>query len=376
MKIMVLVPAFSQGSPVVGAFLFAKFLKENNIDVVFVSLDTKCKMGEDIIDRIKDAGLNYTCLDIKGWHGIVRHSSRLEKFCHEQEVTILLSYLIRPTIIAAPLKNIVKIASVRGMLNEDYAATYGKVLSGILVGFEMRALRKMHHVFAMTKPMKQWLITEKIEPKRLEVVNNFIDVNAVRSVSSGKISGNDELINIGIFSKYIQRKRIDIALKALSALVEDHKYTNIRLHIAGFGPMRPELEALASKLKIDAYVNFNSFLTSPLELMDKMDIVMLTSDSEGVPRCLLEAMALGKTCVSSNIKGVKDLIIDGETGYLFPAADAGALTCLLVNIIENKRYIAADKLINFVLKNYDVNSASKKMLSSIEKIYLKEGSLT
>lgn len=372
MKIMVLVPAFSQGSPVVGAFLFAKFLKDNNQDVIFVSLDTKCKMGEDIVDRIIDAGLDYKCLDIKGWHGIVRHSSRLDKFCKEKNIDVVVSYLIRPTITAAPLKNVIKIASIRGMLNEDYAATYGRALGRALVGFEIKALKKMDYVFAMTTPMKQWLLSKGLEPQRLGIVNNFIDVGAVNSAVTKKHSEVGRIVNIGMFNKYIQRKRIDLALKAISKLVHDRNYTDLRLHIAGFGPMREELEQLAVDLKVDSYISFNSFLTNPLELMDKMDLVMLTSDSEGVPRCLMEALAMGKTCVSSNISGVKDLIIDGETGYLFPPGDVDALTNLLSDIMENKRYIASDKLTEFAFDNYDVNSVSLKMLSHIEDIYQKK----
>ena len=99
--------------------------------------------------------------------------------------------------------------------------------------------------------------------------------------------------------------------------------------------------------------------------MEKMDLVVLTSDSEGTPRCLLEAMSLGKTCIAPDIPGMSELIRDGETGYLFPPGDVDGLATLIDDIIQFGRYLSSEGLHQFMLAHYDVSSCAKKMLSRL-----------
>jgi glycosyltransferase involved in cell wall biosynthesis len=61
------------------------------------------------------------------------------------------------------------------------------------------------------------------------------------------------------------------------------------------------------------------------EMMAAMDIVVLASYAEGIPRVLMEAAAMEKPAVGTDVRGTREVIVDGETGYLVPARDAPAL---------------------------------------------------
>jgi len=175
MKTMILVPSFGKSSPIHGAFLFAKYLQDRSLDVLFVSLDDNYNSKENIIDEIAEADIEFKCLYIRGWRGVLFQRSRIRRYVKEKDVDLVLSYALRPTLLTASLPDVVRIASVRGMLRQDYALSYGYIVSSLFVFWEMKALQKMDHVFAMTKPMLEWLVSEGIELRRISVVNNFVD---------------------------------------------------------------------------------------------------------------------------------------------------------------------------------------------------------
>jgi glycosyltransferase involved in cell wall biosynthesis len=101
--------------------------------------------------------------------------------------------------------------------------------------------------------------------------------------------------------------------------------------------------------------------------MAQMDIVLLTSDREGVPRSLMEAMALGRTCVSSAFPGVTSIIQDGETGYTFEPGNHVDLAGILTNLTGGVR-IRSEKLRAYMLARHDVGSCAPQIWRQIQQI--------
>lgn len=92
---------------------------------------------------------------------------------------------------------------------------------------------------------------------------------------------------------------------------------NVRLFIAGDGPLRNELEALAERLGVAGHVNLLGFRSDIDELLKACDVFCLPSKREGLPVSLIEAMASGLPVIASAIRGISpDLIEDGRSGYL------------------------------------------------------------
>lgn len=83
------------------------------------------------------------------------------------------------------------------------------------------------------------------------------------------------------------------------------------------------------------WVRFTGYRDDALSVLRLVDALVLPSLSEGVPRSLLEAMALGKPVVSTRVGGIPDLVQDGYSGLLVPPNDAGALAAALIKLLGN-----------------------------------------
>ncbi len=130
---------------------------------------------------------------------------------------------------------------------------------------------------------------------------------------------------IGYAGQLIARKDLGTLLRAFAAWARK----DASLVLVGEGDQRAELEALAASLAIAHRTHFTGFRPDRLEWIKGFDLFVLPSRVEGIPRCLMEAMALGVPVLASDIAGTRELVTHGETGLLFPAGDASALTTLL-----------------------------------------------
>ena len=100
-----------------------------------------------------------------------------------------------------------------------------------------------------------------------------------------------------------------VLIKAMAYLPK-----NIRLYIAGEGPLREELEALADKLEVSRRVVFLGFRQDVADLLSACDLFCLPSKREGLPVSLIEAMAAGTPCLASDARGCADVMGD-TTGH-------------------------------------------------------------
>jgi glycosyltransferase involved in cell wall biosynthesis len=105
--------------------------------------------------------------------------------------------------------------------------------------------------------------------------------------------------------------------------------TRKRLFIIGDGPLRESLARYTQRAGVDAKTVLTGFRDDRLDFLRGLDALVLPSALEGIPRCLMEAMAAGVPVISSDIPGSRDLVSDGQTGLLFPVGDAGALRACL-----------------------------------------------
>lgn len=107
------------------------------------------------------------------------------------------------------------------------------------------------------------------------------------------------------------------------------------LTLVGDGPQRALLAGLSERLGLAGAVRFCGRLAEPetLAQIAAADLLVLPSFMEGLPVVLMEAMALGVPIVSSQIAGIPELVIDGETGLLFPPSQWAAMANAIARVI-------------------------------------------
>jgi colanic acid/amylovoran biosynthesis glycosyltransferase len=138
------------------------------------------------------------------------------------------------------------------------------------------------------------------------------------------------------------------------------------LVLAGDGELRPDLEALIARHRLQNHVRITGWISSDgvrEEILDARALV-LPSLAEGLPVVLMEAMALRRPVISTYVAGIPELVIAGENGWLVPAGDVGALihvlrTCLDTPTPELTRMGVAGR--RRVLARYDVANEAAKL---------------
>jgi glycosyltransferase involved in cell wall biosynthesis len=112
---------------------------------------------------------------------------------------------------------------------------------------------------------------------------------------------------------------------------------DFQLTLAGDGDDRKRLEELARRLGIYERVAFAGYLGQERvrEYLRQSDIFILPSFAEGVPVCLMEAMACGVPVLSTYVGGVAELVETGQTGLLVPAGDSSALSEAIVRYFDD-----------------------------------------
>jgi glycosyltransferase involved in cell wall biosynthesis len=119
---------------------------------------------------------------------------------------------------------------------------------------------------------------------------------------------------------------VDVFIDAVAAA----RRTNpeIRGYVAGDGSERERLERLAD----DSGVALLGVRQDVLELIRAADAVCLPSEAEALPMSILEAMALGRPVVATDVGGTAEEVVDGETGYLVPAGDSAPIRRALLEL--------------------------------------------
>lgn len=137
------------------------------------------------------------------------------------------------------------------------------------------------------------------------------------------------LLSIG---EMIERKNHEVIIRALSKLQEK----NIYYVICGKGPLKDHLLNLAKEFGLEKNIVFLGFRRDIPELCNTADISAFPSRIEGLGIAGIEAMAAGVPLVSSNVHGILDYVIDGETGYACDPEDVDAFANSIKKLADDK----------------------------------------
>jgi glycosyltransferase involved in cell wall biosynthesis len=141
---------------------------------------------------------------------------------------------------------------------------------------------------------------------------------------------------IGAACRLVPLKGLVYLIQAVGQLTA--AFPHLRLEIAGSGPQRTELEALANRLGLVAEVRFLGWQRDLRQAFQSWDVFAMPTLDEGFGMAALEAMAAGLPVVATTVGGLPEIIDDGRTGYLVPPSDVAALSeRLRLLILEPER---------------------------------------
>ena len=176
-----------------------------------------------------------------------------------------------------------------------------------------------------------------------------------------------KLIMVAMMQNYY--KGHDIFIESIRILVHEYSFDG-KIVLVGDGPLRPELEELVIKNKLNNYIQFygkSQAGKETFDLMDSSDLLVLPSRQEGLPRVVIEAMARGLPCLCTNVGGTAELV-GGEQLLEVPlTADklANQLNKLIVNYKDLQRYSEVNLETS---GEYEASKVQKKRLDFYSKL--------
>lgn len=252
----------------------------------------------------------------------LRVIARLVTLLKEHRIDVLHSHGYKSDILgvaAARLAGVVSVCTPHGFENaNDWRLKTYMWLGG-----------KSFHWFDRVCPLSGDITREliqryQVDARRIRQIDNGVDLGEVERALVKPEPRRDSLFTIGYIGQLISRKNLTATLEAFAHFYGRHPRS--RLVLIGDGEERSGLEHRSSELGISGAVEFLGFRDDRLGFLPTFDVFALTSSLEGIPRCLMEAMAADVCVTAFDIPGVDQLVDNGRTGVLVSNGDTLALS--------------------------------------------------
>ena len=201
--------------------------------------------------------------------------------------------------------------------------------------------------------------TEMINPKKIKIIPNGIDINSFEYSESTKKKNRIEFgiepgkICVGTLTNMSRKvKRVDLFVYAAAWVLNYSK--EYRFLVLGDGRYKKDLIDLTCRLGVDKYITFLGRDVPKDKVLSAMDIGVMSSDSEGFSNAIMEYMATGLPVIATAVGGNFDLVKDKVNGYLTKPGDYLSIgQCILKIENEDKNRIEFGRNGRDFIKHFD-----------------------
>ncbi len=231
----------------------------------------------------------------------------------------------------------------------NFYTKYNYYLSGLTYGMFDCLIYVSHEVGEVIKKVqKGWFFKTK---KAATILNG---INTDKFSNSHRVYENiNANFTVGLVARFRPQKRVD---RWVEVAAEVYKLnTNIKFLMVGDGPDDDMLREKIKALNMEGKIELPGMLASTVDAFKRIDIFLLTSDFEGLPLAIMEAMSTGCVPVVSNVGGIKQLPFDGF-GYKFDEFDAASIATVIADYAANPEHFKKESLNarNFVEQTYSL----------------------
>ncbi len=224
---------------------------------------------------------------------------------------------------------------------------FGKAKTLIFKTIERRLAKKTDAIIAISDKQGVELVEEHqiCSRSKIKVIPLGFDLEKFHSK---RLKHRDEMRE----KLNIQDDEVAIVIVGRLAPIKDHVFffdvirevanatdVKIRVFVVGDGVERQHLETLAKEINTqhNNLIEFTSWVRDIGQFNAAMDIVCLTSKNEGTPVSLIEAQAANIPVISTDVGGVRDVVLDGETGYIIQPGDKKNYVKRLLELVEDEK---------------------------------------
>jgi len=324
-----------------------------------------CCLGpeEEISKEIERIDIETVALNRARYHrfspGIVRDLYRLMK---QKNIHIVRTHRYRANLygrLAALLSGVpVKIISLHDNYRKDLRLER-RIVNKILLKATDKivavseSIRKDIIKYDGIDSSKILVIPNGIDTERFNPEGNFADIRKGFSIKESDIV-------LGFVGRVVPAKGLEYLIDALPFLKKEFK--NIKLLITGEGSTMERLKKKAKENNVHDSIIFTGKRRDIPDILSCTDIFVMPSVAEGLPNALLEAMAMGKPIVATEVGGIPEVIKNRHSGFLVPPRNPEALATAIKDLISNEQLAAkmGQAARHIVLDNFSIWSIAQK----------------
>ena len=288
------------------------------------------------IDR-RASAMDVAYVEVRERHSFDRRIWRqLTTLVQEREIDIVHAHDYKTDLIALLLARrtgVIPLATAHGWTGQTARERFAYYPA------DQWLLARFPRVIAVSSEIKTRLIERGAAAERVMVLLNAIDPDQFRRSETQRLPmrmamgyGDDDVV-IGAVGRLERQKRFDLLLDAFASLSAAHP--ELRLAIAGDGSLRGELQSHASRLGIASRCAWLGHRNDVADLHHAFDIFVQSSEYEGTPNAILEAMAMETPIVSTDVGGTRELAAPDVHAALVPPQDAGRLATAIRGVIDD-----------------------------------------
>ena len=266
-----------------------------------------------------------------------------------------------------------KVVNTIAMLVERYDV--GILRKNIYCGLDRFSERHVDRFLVVSEALKQELIsTHSIPEHKVAVIFNGIELQEYRDHGFAEFSGKtrrefdigDREFLVCAIGRMVWQKGFEYLIESIPAIIKTSPRAKIL--IVGDGPLKARLEALAETLNVRSNLIFAGFRSDTREILSAIDILTVPSVLEGFPMITLEAMAMSKPIIATNIDGITEQITNEENGILVPPKDPDALAKAIIRVYDDKEI--GRKMGLAARRKVEREFSVERMVAETEKVYM------
>ena len=278
-------------------------------------------LSAQVIREVLDEKKTYISRGIR----IATRIRELRRLCREYDPDVVISFMLAPiarSLIATKGLGVKNIVSIRSDPQVEFNGLLGKLI--------LRCLIPDSDGFVFQTKYAKNFFSKSIQKKSCVIGNPVDEV----FFNTKKDTINGRIVTVGRLSK---EKNQGMLIKAFSIIHEEFPYTSLVIY--GDGEQRESLQGEIDCLKISESACLAGQVKDVPNALSRADIFVLCSDTEGMPNALMEAMAMGIPCISTDcpIGGSRSLIENGRNGYLISVNDLEALVDKLRVLLTDRK---------------------------------------